>query len=498
MTEKLASLFRGLQRAHGVYRLGKATKGGKVGGKAVTVMEPVTPDVWAAHVDGKVGLGIVPINDDAVCWFGAIDIDQYPLDLAALDAKVKDLSLPLVVCRTKSGGAHLYYFSKGDPVDAALLRTRLQEWAVLLGHAGCEVFPKQTRLASSADVGNWINMPYFNADGTERYAVHNGKQLTLAQFIARARKVAMTPAALAAFSPQPDDLAGAPPCLIYMATQGIPEGCRNSSMFNFLVYLRNRYPDTWQQEAQGINSAYMTPPLPGKELSVIIKSAAKKDYYYTCKQEPLCSHCNKEVCRAAEYGIGYGKEGEAAPIELGEFTKILTDPPLWIIPINGVRVEMGSDDILRQDRFRRLCMERINILPPRVKTASWEAMINDRLVNCEIVEAPDDAGPVGMFLHHLRQFCTGVAQAATRDEILNSKVWTEDGRHYFRAVDLMVYLDRQRFKALDQRKIWSILREDGAGHKTLTLKGVRTRVWHIAQFDEADGEFEVPQTDQSI
>lgn len=500
MLNKIMTLFRGLQRAHGIYNISKAEqKKRKVGGDAVTKYEPVTEELWQKHLDGKQGIGIVPITDNNTCWFGAIDIDNYELDLNELDAQIRKNKLPLTLCRTKSGGAHLYLFLKDD-VFASVVRKKLSEFCILLGVVGSEIFPKQERLASDKDVGNWINMPYFGGDKTERYAIYNGKKLSLSQFIARAMKTRVTEEQLLAVNifDHGDILNGAPPCLNSLASNGVMEGSRNSAMFNYCVYLRNRYGDSWKGQVAAVNDKFFSPPLNSKEISVIVKSVDKKEYFFTCTQSPIASYCNKDLCRQCEFGIGYGQQQEST-ISLGGLTKIMTDPPIWIIDVSGIRFELASDDLLRQDRFRKLCMEKINIYPPRVKTKDWEMLINDRLANVELIEAPDDAGPQGLFWHFLRQYCTGPAQANTRDEILNGKVWNENDRVYFRSADLMAYLDRQKFKYYDSRKIWSILKDRaGAQHSSLELKGVKTRVWSIEQFDIIEGEFDVPQTTGAV
>ena len=40
-----------------------------------------------------------------------------------------------------------------------------------LGFAGSEIFPKQDALAKPEDKGNWLNMPYFGGDATDRYGI---------------------------------------------------------------------------------------------------------------------------------------------------------------------------------------------------------------------------------------------------------------------------------------------------------------------------------------
>jgi hypothetical protein len=202
------------------------------------------------------------------------------------------------------------------------------------------------------------------------------------------------------------------------------------------------------------------------------------------------------MCKKREFGIGYGDDNVA--LDLGLLTKIMTDPPIWVIDVDGVRLELATDDLLRQERFRKICMEKINRLPPRVKASSWEKLINDRLESCEYVEAPSDAGPVGMFMHHIRQFCTGPAQADNKDEILNGKVFVTDDSVFFRGIDLLAHLDRQRFKHLDHRKVWGVLRDLGAGHKKMNLKGVKTEVWFIKQFNDIEGAFDVKRSGDEI
>ncbi len=64
--EKLMTLFRGSTKAHGVYTqmLDHDPLKKKVKGKALTVSMAPTLRKWIQHVEGQVGLGIIPINED--------------------------------------------------------------------------------------------------------------------------------------------------------------------------------------------------------------------------------------------------------------------------------------------------------------------------------------------------------------------------------------------------------------------------------------------------
>ena len=86
--QKFSHIFRGLEAAYGTYRIDKAQSNGKHVGKASLIREPRTLETWKKHLDGTGdAIGIVPINEDNKCVFGAIDIDTYPLDLTNLIEK---------------------------------------------------------------------------------------------------------------------------------------------------------------------------------------------------------------------------------------------------------------------------------------------------------------------------------------------------------------------------------------------------------------------------
>ena len=77
--------------------------------------------------------------------------------------KIQNLKIPLIVFRSKSGGAHVFLFTS-DYVSLALMQDKLNEIRSVLGYGGSEVFPKQRELKSKDDTGNFLNLPYFNGD----------------------------------------------------------------------------------------------------------------------------------------------------------------------------------------------------------------------------------------------------------------------------------------------------------------------------------------------
>ena len=154
--EKFKSIFLGLDIAYGQYQPGERGENGKQKGKAFICRGDVRDPLWSAHLEGKgPALGIIPITQNNDCRWGCIDIDEYNFDHLSLIQSIRKLNLPLIVCRSKSGGAHVFLFTK-ENIPASLMQSKLKEIAIVLGHEGCEIFPKQTEiLVERGDTGNF-------------------------------------------------------------------------------------------------------------------------------------------------------------------------------------------------------------------------------------------------------------------------------------------------------------------------------------------------------
>ena len=192
--ERFAKLFRGYTGRYGRYDItGEAAHEEKVAGRARTVDEMITQTEYDAHVEGTVGIGVIPLNEDSCINFAAIDIDIYKAEeqarskLTHTDIALALFDTPLIVSRSKSGGIHVWLFAK-EPVSARLATDYLNIQAAKLGVAGTEIFPKQTERVSDEDVGNWINLPYFGGKRTAVLPHKNGStyeffDADLAQFL---------------------------------------------------------------------------------------------------------------------------------------------------------------------------------------------------------------------------------------------------------------------------------------------------------------------------
>jgi hypothetical protein len=187
--DRLQRLFQGSSKSHGVYTPPSEQLVGKEKGTATTAPGPATADHWHAHLEGKTGVGVCPLLEDGTCIFGAVDIDVYGgLNHGDMAALLVGHGLPALCARSKSGGVHVYVFANG-PVPADQMVARLGEIAHALGHPKAEIFPKQTAPTKSG--GNWLNMPYFGGDNSNRFAVQAGPgdAYTLDEFLNAAEQL---------------------------------------------------------------------------------------------------------------------------------------------------------------------------------------------------------------------------------------------------------------------------------------------------------------------
>lgn len=494
--EKFKAIFSGLEIAYGTYKIEKERGDGKQAGKATVVRQPPTDDLWEAHLMGNgPTLGIIPIRSDNTCGWGCIDIDQYPLDHTALVKKIEELSLPLVVCRSKSGGAHCFCFVR-EPIPARDMQEYLKACAALLGESGREIFPKQAEiLVDRGDTGNFLNLPYYGGDNSTRYAIKaDGTSATLEEFFELYEAFAQSGTPTPPEPPKKETapIKDGPPCLQALCSQGFPEGTRNNGIFNIGIYLKKQSPASWEDKVVEHNIKFFDPPLPNNEVQLVIKQLNRKDYRYKCKDAPLSSFCNSSLCRTRRFGIG--GHGPDSPT-LSSLSKYASEPPLWFLDINGRRIELETDSLFNQAAFQKACVEKLNLLPPTLKKADWEGMLNELLKEMveteQISQASEDTSVTGRLMDLLEEFTTHMQQAMDRDEILMGRPWEEpeDGKTYFRMKDLENHLKRNNFIGMTAPKIAQRLRDLGGEPTSLFLKGRTVRCWRIPRFNKQDAPF---------
>ena len=431
--ERFRKIFLGLERAHGVtYVDKKGADGEKIKGKSFVQREMVTNNHWLNHLQGKEpSLGIIPIADDNKCRWGCIDIDSYAgFDHQKLINKIKLLKLPLIVFRSKSGGAHVFCFTT-VPVEAKLMWDKLLSVSAVLGYGGSEVFPKQIELKSKDDTGNFLNLPYFNGDNTTRYAfLENGKAANIDGFFELHERNKLTPEQLEKLQikrPQ-SEFSDGPPCLESLTQSKLNDG-RDRVLYQYIQYAKRKWPEEWPKKINQFNYTHFVEPLDDKVIQEKIKFHSKKELGFKCNEEPMCNHCDKSLCKVRKFGIG----GESVFPTLSDLQKVELDEPYYWVNVDGERIKLDTiDSLLEQRLFRRTVTKQINKKPPRIPTKEFEKYTDMLLSNIEIIKAPIGSSLIEQLKDHLEEYCTNDSSATTtKEQIFLGNVWTDEEKHYF-------------------------------------------------------------------
>lgn len=493
-------LFVGSEYAHGEWHSNIGDKG-----QGKTLPSPASDVDYQNHLTGKLGLGLVPIRADGTVRFASIDIDVDTIDHKALAAKVTALGLQLNVFRSKSGGAHCTIFYPEPGVKATEARVTLKKYAALLGYPKAEIFPKQNSVTQK-DFGNWINLPYFGGDSTTRYCVGvGGEALTLAEFEQQA--VIYDPNKKCAESSpdeqEPIQLAVLTPCMAAIIRDGIPKGVRNNGLFNLAVNLRKAYPKDWEERLRRVNARYCTPPLSAVEVENVIKSLNKTKYQYTCEQEPCASRCDRPACLQSPFGVGnmpWDEEGAFEPLIINNLRKVMTDPPTYLMEVNGHDLEFTWPDLRNFRRFQDAVVQKLNKVIAPIKEGKWMMMLNDQLKTVEEIPAPEDASIKGTILAKAQDYFGLHAWAREKDQILLGQPYldAESDEVWFRAADLQRYLKGQKVETIEMHELYMVLRQLGCKHRDVVLKGKKQTLWSVpkTKINVQTVDFDKPQFQQ--
>ena len=490
--QEFKNYFSGSQHNFGefTYNFNKINSKKKTEGVGKTATNQlITIKNYQNHLEGIKGLGVIPLDENNKSSFFVMDIDLYDVDYTLYIQGIERGNFPLVPFRSKSGGLHLYLFFKSPESNVQKVIEFMQKLAFLLSidslvkekkKSRLEIFPKQTFLNKKENaVGNWINLPYYNVQNTQQYAIQNDKALSLNEALSLIKEKRTTLENLEKFI---DELNfnDAPPCLqkIYILNSLNEDSGRNNFLFSFGVYLKKKNEDLFEFNLKEVNET-LNFPLPVKEIeTTILNSLRKKDYIYKCKEDPCLSFCHRGICKQREFGIGKD-EGYFSSVEFGQLYQYKTKPPYyeWNIrpqsadPWSKVRFK-SEDEIIKQDAVLRLCMRELRVVPSKLKQFEWLKILNQFLKEMKIVEVSDedDTSAFVLFKIYLLEFLTGRIMAQKKSHIAMGRAYfeSENEIYYFRIKDFIrfLYNDKQ-FRFMSPQDTHGALRELKGFSKTI-------------------------------
>ena len=178
--------------------------------------------------------------------------------------------------------------------------------------------------------------------------------------------------------------------------------------------------------------------------------------------------------------------------DLSSLTKIDGDPPIWILNVDGNRVELSTNGLTSQVQFQKECVSQINKFPLTVAQKAWQVRIQTLLDKLTVVEVPPDATFKGEFEELLYSFSSERAKGEEREDILQGiAVWVDD-RVYFQIKDLKKHLAVNDFNHYTSNKITLRLQDLGAEKMFWRVRNKGVHVWSLPQNYFSDTEIEIP------
>ena len=446
--QNFRKIFEGNNSAYGQLILtGETTNKGKAIGKAFIKREPIPDQLWQDHLDGKdPALGVIPINEENMCRWGCIDVDEYNLDHKKLAASIKSHKFPVVMFRSKSGGAHLFLFTT-EFIAASLMQAKLKMMSEALGFGGSEIFPKQTEiLVERGDTGNFLNLPYHGGIRGLRYAFNNeGNAASLEAFYTIYEEWVQTPEQIQeiivtkAAEVSNEAFKDGPPCLNKLADEGFGEGSRNNGLFNIAMYHKQASPDDWQDAVSKSNQTYFDPPLPYQEVNALINS----------------------------------------------------NPPQWFLNVVGKRIELKTEQLHNPNLFAIAVLDQANVVSPIPKAKDWrEVFLKPLMLNLQQIDPLESLNANNQIENLLYDYTVHRAKARTKDDILNKTAWTDEGFCYFRMEDFYAFAKRNNWE-MDKTKTYNLitqLKDIFVGEIRMQLKNQTPRVVKINSMKDNGAE----------
>jgi len=413
--------------------------------------KPITEDDYRLHLHGKKSIGIQPCDDNGLACFGAIDID--PKIYKDLDIKkyldiIQEKELPLIPIKSKSGGLHLYLFTK-EFVKAKVIREFLEQVLFLFKlPITTEIFPKQTKLGSDTNGnkvnGNFINLPYFNK--SERVALDpSGKEMPLDLFL---KVVEINKANIEKLENISNDLirkeltGGAeefndgPPCLEILSKNKMKDG-RDRFLYNYMVMAKKKYPDNWGKMVlkAGRNYFEFDQIWTDDYIEKKIKHWEKQEKGHTCHDDLLAPVCIKSECVKRKFGIISDKKINW-PLMTNLIKVDFKPDPEYYFTVereDGETVQVHAKDVNKikdQQELRGLIMAQADFPPPPIKGMDFFEIQKALFSTIDTVQPAPGTTPMEILKKHLKDYIHST-EATSHNSFKSGNVLKDDTYAYF-------------------------------------------------------------------
>jgi len=457
--KKFINAFTGLRRDFGRADLSK-TEIDPTTGKAKPRYEwlhrAITEQDYLDHLDGKISIGIQPCDDKGMARFGAIDIDDKQHSYKDFPFKkyldiITEYKLPLVPVKSKSGGLHLYLFTK-ELVKSVFIRNFLEKLLFVLKlPPNIEIYPKQTELGREPD-GKWnngqfINLPYYNK--TERKGFNlDGTQFSYEQFTSIIEANTYSADELEEFGIEHtkhllqgggEEFSDGPPCLGILTKNKLSDG-RDRFLYNYMVFAKKKYPDDWERMVIAAPGKYFQAGANGvidwteDKTKRKLSSWKKETKGHTCNEDPIFAVCMKAECRQRKFGYLSDKR-KVFPALTG-LEKITYPEPEYTFNVTladgqttkQVRAK-NIKQIIELDNIRAIIGAAADMVPPKIKQDEFQEVIDNLFPPKVITSPPKGTSPDELLRDYIVEYLRG-PKAETYAAFRSGATLLEDGDAY--------------------------------------------------------------------
>jgi hypothetical protein len=265
-------------------------------------------------------------------------------------------------------------------------------------------------------------------------------------------------------------------CLQHLATSKPQGDGRKRTLFMQGIYFKKTDPDGWKNRLEESNQNF-APPLPSDEVTGVIKSLGKKDYQYTCNEEPMKSHCDSYMCRVRKFGVG----GASEYPKIVSMQVLMTEPPMWFVDIEGATIVLNTDELQNYQKFHKACMGRIKRVFKMIRQDVWYEILQEAMDKVTELELPEGSGYLGKFKELLGEFLTNRARGKRKEDLLNDRPWFDDeqNRYYFTLKGFESFLTREGYKDKERADVVSKIHQVGYGKRQFNFenKHSKTVMW---------------------
>jgi len=486
MIDEFIKIFEGLDRAYGQFKRNDSRISVKVEGKPWVEHKSPQRNLWENHLRGiGVSLGIFPLTDDGTCKWGAIDIDVDDLDYEELLKKIRELKLPLIMFRSKSGKAHVYMFMKNF-TSAEEVRLVMKKFASKIGVADKldRIYPMQTELGEK-ETGSWLNLPYFNHEEGSRYAYKDDfDAATIEEFFEMHKQyvqeslddylleeIKLPTKKVKHTSLEELFLPCQKNCLKLNNNKVPTDIGRNDFLLHSFTWTKRAEPQTKKIEeykhldSKGLlkhfNKNYFQEPLPESEIENTIFKSEDKEYKYLCARPKIKKYCDASACTRHICGITPQQASELVGAEeaLGQITQYCSDPPIFYESVDvkkddkgghkRIRIEMDGSLFLYKDKYLTRLANAGHFPHDAIldkKSTEFRKMNLARLAIRNYEKAAEESTPEYEFKALIRDFLNKCTVSIVKSDLLDGACYysQETKEMEIRIHKLMDYLKANR------------------------------------------------------